>query len=87
MTNVDEVIGSLEQLKNDPEVPQSVEETLNELIEEFQNREGELSLVINKAQNELEDLSEDVNIPQFVRTQIWSILSQLAALESELIEA
>jgi uncharacterized protein (UPF0147 family) len=40
----------------------------------------EISLLINRILSELEELSSDMNLPMFVRTQIWSLTGILETL-------
>ncbi|MFC1648260.1 UPF0147 family protein [Nanoarchaeota archaeon] len=84
--NVQEVIGALELLSCDDGVPRSVCEKIDCLMKELKS-DTEISLIVNRAISDLEEISDDVNIPAFVKTQIWGVLSMLAALETTIIEA
>jgi len=77
------IVEALEILIEDDQVPNSVNLKLTKLLKELKSTD-EMSLTLNKAISELEELSDDVNIPSFIRTQLWSILSQLAALEAQI---
>ena len=37
----------------------------------------ELSIKVNKAMNELDDIASDINLQAYTRTQIWNIVSSL----------
>jgi len=36
---------------------------------------------VNKSLSELDEISNDINLPTFIRTQIWGIASMLEQLE------
>ena len=83
MASKEEVTAAIENLMEDDQVPNSVNQKLSEMVNDL-NSSQEISLTVNKATSQLEDLCEDVNIPAFVKTQLWGILSLLSALEAEI---
>lgn len=81
MNEIIQVIGLLDELQEDTSVSKNVKLKLQSMKRELQDaKESDMSLVVNKILSDLEDLSSDVNIPMFVRTQIWSITSLLEAM-------
>lgn len=72
---------------------QGIIEALDELIEESTipknvkvkilatkaalNEKRDISLRVNKALNELEELTDDINLDSYTRTQLWNISSML----------
>lgn len=83
--DVDQIIDNLEAMSEDEDLPKSVAQKIGTIITDLKNTE-ELGLTVNKSVAVLEDLSEDVNIPAFVRTELWAVMSQLAALEADLMK-
>lgn len=81
MDELTQVISLLEELQEDNTVSKNVKIKINNIKQELteSNKENR-SLTVNKILSELEDISGDVNIPMFVRTQIWSISSLLETL-------
>lgn len=73
------VINNLNEIQQDLGVPRNVrtkiETILNSLMEKV-----ELPIRINKALNELGDISNDSNLQAYTRTQIWNIMSLLEKL-------
>jgi uncharacterized protein len=61
-------------------IPKNVRTKVESAITTLQNEELECSMRVNKALQELDDLSEDTNIPSYLKPQIWNILSQLETL-------
>jgi uncharacterized protein len=76
-----QIISMLEELQDDTSVSKNVKTKIQAMKQELINTSEEnLSLTVNKLLSDLEDLSSDVNIPMFVRTQIWSVTSLLETL-------
>lgn len=80
MSDIDKAISIMEELEDDETVSTNVKEKISDLREELENTDDdEKRLAINKVLSELEEISNDVNVPAFVRTQIWHITSTLEA--------
>ncbi len=71
-----EVIEQLTLLQDDPTVPRNVKNTISEIIKTL-NEEKDISIAVHKALNALDEISEDVNIEPYTRTQLWDIASML----------
>lgn len=82
MSRFDEVIESMKMLVEDTTTPRSVRDKLNNMVGYLQGDEDD-QRKISTVQSELEDMSADVNIEPYVRTQLYSISSQLEAIGSE----
>lgn len=77
---VEEVIDALNELEEDSSVPKNVKRKISEMVKNLKS-DKDLSLKVNKSLSDLDDISNDVNIPTFVRTQIWGVASMLEKLE------
>lgn len=81
MDEIKQIIELLEELQEDTSVSKNVKNKIQTMKEELQTTKKEdLSLTVNKILSDLEELSTDINMPMFVRTQIWSITSLLETL-------
>ena len=81
ISEVDIVISSLSEIHEDVTVPRNVRAKIESIISALKE-EVELSIKINKALNELDELSSDVNLQAYTRTQIWNIMSVLEKLHN-----
>ena len=81
MKDFQEVIGALTELENDASVPKNIKNKINEMLK-FINESSDKSMKINKLLHELEEISSDVNLQPFIRTQFWNISSMLEAISS-----
>ncbi|MFP4568066.1 MAG: UPF0147 family protein [Candidatus Woesearchaeota archaeon] len=81
MDELNQVLDLLEELQEDTSVSKNVKLKIQSMRQELKEASKDnLSLIVNKILSDLEELSSDVNIPMFVRTQIWSITSLLESL-------
>lgn len=71
-----EVKAALAEMLEDTTVPKNVKEKVHNSLQ-FLNHDIELSIKVNKVLSELEELSDDINMQAYTRTQIWNIVSLL----------
>ncbi|MBU0472476.1 MAG: UPF0147 family protein [Nanoarchaeota archaeon] len=74
-----EVIDALNELCEDPSLPKNIRHKIINMIKELKG-DCDNSLKVNKCLAELDDISSDINIPTFIRTQIWGVASMLEKL-------
>ncbi|MBL7051498.1 MAG: UPF0147 family protein [Nanoarchaeota archaeon] len=77
---MEELIEELCLIISDESVPKNVKIKINSALSTLKNEDVEKGLRANKALQELDDLSEDPNVPSYIRPQIWNIVSQLETL-------
>ena len=73
------VVNSLNEIKEDDTVPRNVRTKIESVVSTLKE-DTELPIKINKALNELDELSNDVNLQSYTRTQIWNVMSMLEKL-------
>lgn len=79
MSRFEKVIGIMEYVLEDTTTPRTVRETLTRLVSYLQGEDDDETKK-NTALSEIDDLTSDVNIPPYVRTQLYGIASQLEAI-------
>ncbi len=77
---MEDLIEELEMISEDHSIPRNMRLKIQEAIVSLQNEEVEECLRANKALQELEDVSDNPNIPSYVRPQLWNIVSQLETI-------
>ena len=70
------ILELINEIQDDSTVPRNIKEKLAVCCNAL-NGESEVSIRIDKVRAILEEVSEDVNLDTFTRTQIWSISSML----------
>ena len=73
---INEIIDFLEDLKEDGSVPKNVKEVISKIMVILQEKE-EVSIRVNKALHDLDDVADDPNLQSFTRMQIWNVVSML----------
>lgn len=79
IAELDVVLTSLSEIKEDITVPKNVRSKIESVIVTLKE-DTELSIKINKALNDLDEISNDVNLQSYTRTQIWNAISLLEKL-------
>ena len=77
---MEELIEELLLIIEDETIPKNVKIKIESAIAALQEEALEESLRANKALQELDDLSENPNIPPYLRPQLWNIVSQLETM-------
>ncbi|MGV8168608.1 MAG: UPF0147 family protein [Candidatus Nanoarchaeia archaeon] len=81
MDNLNQALDILREMQQDNTISKNVRFKVGVMQKELEScPKEELSLRVNKILSELEELSSDMNLPMFVRTQIWSLTSILEPL-------
>lgn len=81
MSNLDTVIERIEALEDDGSIPSNVKDLLSNSVEALEDDDEELSVRINTATSFLDEISNDPNIAQHTRTEVWNIASMLESIE------
>jgi uncharacterized protein (UPF0147 family) len=76
---INSIIETVEALLGDSNVPKNLKQKLQKTIEILKDTE-DVSIKVNKALNELDEIPDYTNIEPHVRTQIWNIVSLLEAI-------
>lgn len=76
MNTFEDIKEMLLMVREDPAAPKSLREKIDRMVSLIDSNK-ETQLKIDALQQDLEEASNDVNIPSFVRTQIWSISGAL----------
>lgn len=73
---IQSIIETLEELEGDNTVPRNIKIKIGEIVK-ILKQEDEISIKINKALSELDEISDDSNLQPYTRTQIWNVVSAL----------
>ncbi|MBI4453808.1 UPF0147 family protein [Candidatus Woesearchaeota archaeon] len=73
------IIESMQEVLEDPVVPKNVKTKVENAMKALKDK-IDPKLKINKALDELEDISDDINMEPFTRSQIWNLVSALESL-------
>lgn len=78
MANIQEILEILTVIEEDNSVPRNVRVKIKSAMAMLEGSNGStMNMTFDKILQELDDLSEDPNLPTYTRTQIWSLVSSL----------
>jgi len=77
----EDVFNMISKIEQDNTVPKNIKIMIQNISIDLKEEEKEIDVRINRALQDLDEISEDNNIPDYIRTQIWSIVSLLESIE------
>lgn len=79
--SVEQVSDMMTEIAEKDSIPSNVSEMLEEASEELQDEDKDLSVRVNAASSILDQISNDPNIRQHTRTEIWNLASKVESLD------
>jgi len=76
-----EILGMLSDLQEDDCTPKNIKNRICCAMDALKCKDRSISMKIDASLQELEEVSEDSNIPAFTKTQIYSIVSKLECIK------
>ena len=77
---MESALQTLNQLATSQSTPKNFKKTISDLIIELQTEEDSLSVRAANAISNLDDITQDPNVPSFVRTALWQAVSVLESI-------
>lgn len=74
------LIEALSQIEEEDSVPKTAKARIKNAVAALQNEEGDMKFKANKALHELDEMSDDPNIPSYIKPQIWNVVSTLESV-------
>ena len=71
---------TLNQLAVSHSTPKNFKKTINDLIVDLESEEYAISVRAANAISSLDDITQNPNIPSFVRTSLWQAVSVLESI-------
>jgi hypothetical protein len=75
-----EAIETLNQIATNHSTPKTTKKAIIDLITGLNNEEYSLSVRANNTISLLDDVTQDPNLPSYVRTQLWQAVSKLESI-------
>ncbi|MBT4540699.1 hypothetical protein HOC35_04245 [Candidatus Woesearchaeota archaeon] len=73
---INNIIDVMKELLDDQVVPRNVKARIDNAMKALQEKQ-DISIKINKALDELEEIGDDANMEPYTRSQIWNLVSAL----------
>lgn len=81
MTSIESVVRRMRDQAEKDAVPSNVSDMLEQAAQELENEEEDISVRVNSASSILDEISNDPNIRQHTRTEIWNLASKVESLD------
>ena len=75
-----EAVDTLNQIAANPSTPKTIKKNIADLIVELDNQEYSLSVRAANAISMLDDITQDPNMPSYVRVTLWQAVSKLEGI-------
>ena len=75
-----EAIDTLNQIVASSTTPKTIKKSISDLIIELKKEEFALAIRAANTISLLDDVTQDPNIPSYVRTQLWQAVSKLESI-------
>ena len=75
-----EAVETMDQIAKNTSTPKTVKKSLIDLLDDLNTSEYSLSVRAANAISQLDDITQDPNVPSYVRTQLWQAVSKLEAI-------
>lgn len=77
----EEVINLIQQVANDRTVPRNIRSKCEESINVLNDEKEDVAVRINTVISNMDEISNDPNIPTYTRTQVWNIVSIMESMQ------
>ena len=78
--SMESAIQTLNQLATSHSTPKNFKKTISDLITGLNSTEYSISVRAANAISSLDDITQDPNVPSFVRTSLWQAVSVLESI-------
>ncbi len=71
---------TLNQIANNPSTPKNIRKNIADIVEELKSDEYSISVRAANTISSLDDVTQDPNMPSYVRTSLWQAVSTLESI-------
>ncbi len=75
-----EAIEALDQIIASSSTPKTIKKSITDLVTGLKSTEGSMSVRAANAISVLDDITQDPNMPSYVRVTLWQAVSKLEAI-------
>ena len=77
---LDNAINTLNQIATNPSTPKNIRKNIADIVEELKSEEYSISVRAANTISSLDDVTQDPNMPSYVRTSLWQAVSTLESI-------
>ena len=71
---------TLNQIATNPSTPKNIRKNIADIVEELKSDEYSISVRAANTISALDDVTQDPNMPSYVRTSLWQAVSTLESI-------
>ena len=71
---------TLNQIATNPSTPKNIRKNIADIVEELKSDEYSISVRAANTISSLDDVTQDPNVPSYVRTSLWQAVSTLESI-------
>ena len=80
LESLNNAITTLNQIATNPSTPKNIRKTVADIVEELKSDEYSISVRAANTISSLDDVTQDPNMPSYVRTSLWQAVSTLESI-------
>ena len=73
-------VSTLNQIATNPSTPKNIRKNIADIVEQLKSNEYSISVRAANTISLLDDVTQDPNLPSYVRTSLWQAVSTLESL-------
>ena len=80
LESLNNAVSTLNQIATNPSTPKNIRKNIADLIEELKSDKYSVSVRAANTISLLDDVTQDPNLPSYVRTSLWQAVSTLESI-------
>ena len=80
LESLNNAITTLNQTATNPSTPKNIRKNISDIVEELKSDEYSISVRAANTISSLDDVTQDPNMPSYVRTSLWQAVSTLESI-------
>jgi uncharacterized protein (UPF0147 family) len=81
---LNQAVTTLEEIASNPSTPKNIKKSITDLTTELKKQESSVSMRAANAISLLDDITQDPNMPSYVRVTLWQAVSTLERIREEI---
>jgi len=73
-------VSTLSQIATNPSTPKNIRKNIADIVEQLKSNEYSISVRAANTISLLDDVTQDPNLPSYVRTSLWQAVSTLESI-------
>ena len=80
LESLNNAITTLNQIATNPSTPKNIRKNIADIVEDLKSDEYAISVRAANTISSLDDVTQDPNMPSYVRTSLWQAVSTLESI-------